>query len=449
MATLVAGAVGVAGLAACSGGSASTPASNPTPAPAGGATAATGSSAAPTTAPAAKAAAPSGGKTSLAQWYHQYGEKGTEQAVMKYAKDYETATAGVTVTVTWVPGDYSSKLATALAGGSGPDVYEGSPTVAMVKANQVAPLDDLLTADIKKDFNQKDLDAGTISGKVYSIKMIDDTGALYYRKSVLKNAGIEPPKTFDDVMAAAKKLTTRQQKGLFIGNDGGIGALLTLLPASAGSDILGSDGKIAFNNDKTVAAYEGLAKLNKDGGLLIGSPTDWTDPSAFIQGLCAMQWEGLWAYPAINDALKDDFDVMPWPPMPASGGEGSPVTFWGGWAEMANAQSKSLDAAKALVKWFWIDNTKIQTDWNSGYGFHVPPRISVAKDDDKLKDGRPLAFVQNMYTYGQILGPTWDAAMGTILQTALSNVVKFGKPAKDEVAQAAQKCQAELDNELK
>ena len=57
---------------------------------------------------------------SLAQWYHQYGEAGTEQAVQRYAAQYKKAK----VTVTWTPGDYDKKAAAALLTSSGPDVFE-------------------------------------------------------------------------------------------------------------------------------------------------------------------------------------------------------------------------------------------------------------------------------------------------------------------------------------
>lgn len=427
-----------------------TPTAAPTPAGAGGPSPGSptpATAASPTTAPAA-APASSSGKVDLAQWYHQYGEKGTEQAVLRFAQEYGQANPNVKVTVTWVPGDYGSKLAAALASGQGPDVYETMPTVAMVKAKQCAPLDDILT-DVKSDFNPKDLQAATINGKVYAVKMIDDTGTLYYRKSALDKASVQPPKTFDELREVAKKLTSRQQKGLFIGNDGGISSMLTLAPISAGATIIDDKG-IEFNTQMTVEAYENIAKLNKDGSLLIGSPTDWWDPSAFIQGLTAMQWGGLWAYPAIHDALKDDFGVMPWPEMKTSVSDAkpTPVTFWGGWGELANAQSKHLDEAKALIKWLWIDNTKIQIEWATAYGFHVPPRLSVAKQADKIKSGLPNQIVQDMYQYGVILPPTWDAAMGTILTTAFSNIVKLGRDAKTEVANAAKAADAELKSEL-
>ncbi|MDT0262349.1 hypothetical protein [Jatrophihabitans lederbergiae] len=36
---------------------------------------------------------------------------------------------------------------------------------------------------------------------------------------------MQPPQTFDELVTAAKKLTTKDVKGLFVGNDGGGGVL--------------------------------------------------------------------------------------------------------------------------------------------------------------------------------------------------------------------------------
>ena len=46
-----------------------------------------------------------GSTVTLQQWYHQYGEAGTQQAVEKYAAAYPDAT----VTVQWSPGDYDKQ----------------------------------------------------------------------------------------------------------------------------------------------------------------------------------------------------------------------------------------------------------------------------------------------------------------------------------------------------
>jgi multiple sugar transport system substrate-binding protein len=384
-------------------------------------------------------------KVKLSQWYHEYGEAGTQQAAERYAKDYTTVNPNVEVEMVWQPGDYAGQvLPAALLTDEGPDVYEGFPNVAMVKAGQVAPLDDIFTDEVKADFQPNDLNVNTIDGKIYAVKMIDDTGLLYYRKSILQDKGVNPPTTMDELIAAVKALDTGRVKGLFVGNDGGISALLNIAPWSAGSDFL-VDNQIVFNNDRTALAYQKVKELNDTGGLLIGSPTDWWDPSAFTQGLAAMQWTGLWAMPGVKAGIGDDFEVLPWPALDA---QGKPATFWGGWSEMVNAKSKHIDEAKAFVKWLWIENTANQQDWSLSYGFHVPPRLSAAASAEPLKTGPAAEAVQNLYADGHILPPQWTGAMGNYLTDAVSNIVKSGADPASTVADAATKCDAELKQVL-
>ncbi len=179
--------------------------------------------AAATEAPAA-AAAPAGEGVTLAQWYHEYGEAGTQEAVYRIAQEYTDMTDGVTIEVTWSPGDYNTKLNSALAAGTGPDVYESALNLGKVRAGHVVELDDLFPPEIKADFNEQDLALNSIEGHIYGVRMIIDTGVLYSRKSILDEAGVKPPTTWQELVDAAVALTGGRQKGLFLGNDGGINA---------------------------------------------------------------------------------------------------------------------------------------------------------------------------------------------------------------------------------
>lgn len=381
----------------------------------------------------------------LTQWYHQYGEAGTQEAAQRYAEEYTTVNPNVEVEMVWVPGDYSNTvLPAALLTDEGPDVFEGAPTVAMVEAGQIEPLDDLFTEEVRADFHPNDIDAATIDGSIYAVKMVNDTGLLYYRRSALEEAGVQPPTTMDELIAAATALNTGRVKGLFLGNDGGISALLNIAPWSAGVEFLTGD-EIVFNTERTVAAFEKVRELNETGALLVGAPTDWWDPSAFTTGLANMQWTGLWAMPQILRDVGEDFGISPWPAFDA---EGSPATFWGGWAEMVNANGANVDVAKEFVRWLWIENTAAQQDWNLSYGFHVPPRQSAAETAEPLQNPPASDAVQIFYDHGRILPPQWTPAMGTALTEALANIVRNGAPAADEVATAAQRSQEELDRLL-
>ena len=387
---------------------------------------------------------PNGTKLTLTQWYHEYGEKGTFQAVQRYAREYSLLNPHIAVRVVWVPGDYGTKLATALLTPDGPDVFEDQITEAMVSAGQVAPLDDLFTPEDLKDFNAKDIALNSVGGKIYGVKEIDDMQLLYFRKSVLKAAGVKPPTTMDELIAAAHALTTPTRKGIFLGNDGGVTALLTVLPWSAGSDFL-VNNRIVFNNPRTVASYEKLLELNQSGSLLMGAPTDWWDPSSLTQGLAAMQWCGLWAYPKIHSILGDDLGAIIWP---AFDNAGVPVTSLGGWTAMVNAQRPYVEEAKKFVKWLWIDNLKDQLDWCVGYGFHVPPRLSLAKRAPQLSAPIPAYAVKALGKYGQATPPLWNAAMTSDLTNSLTNIVKLGHNAARSVSNAATQCTRELNREL-
>lgn len=380
-------------------------------------------------------------KVKITQWYHQYGEAGTQEAAGRYAAEYTTVNPNVEVEMVWQPGDYSGQvLPAALLTDDGPDVFEGAPTVAMVKAGQIEPLDDLFTDEVKADFHPNNLAINTIDGKIYAVKMIDDMGMIYYRKTMLEAAGVQPPTNMDEVIAASAALDDGRVKGLFLGNDGGISALLTIAPWSAGSDFL-VDGEVVFNNERTILAYQKVKELHDSGSLLIGAPTDWWDPSALTTGLAAMQWCGLWAMPGIKAAIGDDFGVMAWPKLDD---EGQPATFWGGWSEMVNAKGKNVQASKDFVKWLWIDNTAAQQDWSLSYGFHVPPRISAAASAEPLKEGAAAEAVKILGEAGRILPPTWTGAMGTALTDALTNIVKNGADPAAELAAAETKVKEEL-----
>lgn len=339
--------------------------------------------------------------------------------------------------------DYGNKVHAALLGSNPPDVFEQSGIgVDLVKAGAVEPLDDLI-ADVKSDFNPASEAAFVVDGKTYGIKMINDPTFVYYRKSLFQKAGLQPPTSVDELIAAAKKLSTGKMKGIYIGPDGGVDALKYISLWSSGGDLLNDDKtKVAFNTDRTAQALLKIHELNASGGVLPDAPTFWWDPSAFTQGLVAMQWCGLWAMPGIQKVLGDDFGIFPFPALDS---KGTPATINGGWAEMVSAKSKNKEAAKAYVKWLWVTRADIQKDWNVGYGFHVPPRNSTAASTDKLKSGTAAQGVDILSKYGHAISPYWDSTMNTAYTDAVSTIVKNGGNALSILNTAAEKCQAELD----
>lgn len=384
-----------------------------------------------------------GGKVTLTQWYHAYGEQGTQQAVERYASEYTKANPDIAIKINWIAGDYETRLNSALLSSGAPDVFElGDFRAANVKSGRLAPLDDILSP-VKSDYAKAALDTATVNGKVYGVKMMDDVMMLYYRKSTLAKAGITPPQTFAELVAAAKKLTTGNQKGLFIGSDG-VGDIPYLLLWSNGGDLVDPSGKtVTFASPEGVAAIGGLKDLNSSGALLQGFTTDWFDPSAIEQNATAMQWCGLWAMPDIKKKLGDDFGVIPWPKF---GGAGAPAVRVGGWYHLVNAKGKNVAAAKKYVDWLWIQQTALQKDWCVSYGFHIPSRKSVAAQTTEFSSGPAQEAAGLSQQYGHSFPAVWNKTTTTAFIQAATKIAKGGDAA-GELASAAKTCQAELDQQ--
>ncbi|MEU7425173.1 sugar ABC transporter substrate-binding protein [Streptomyces sp. NPDC040750] len=374
----------------------------------------------------------------LSQWYHQYGEPGAEQAVQRYAAAYQKAH----VSVQWRPGNYDQQTAAALLTDSGPDVFEvNGPTLDQIQGGQVLDLTELL-AGVKDDFNPAVLTPKTYDGRVWGIPQVIDMQLLYYRRSLLADAGIEPPTTLDALVEAARKLTDGKVKGLFLGNDGGAGVLGGTPLHAAGLQLVTAEGKVGFDDPAAARTLGKLHRLYADKSLLLGAPSDWSDPAAFVQGLTAMQWSGLWALPQVRKELGDDFGVLPFP---KDGDHGRPSVPVGAYAAAVSARGRHKEAAKEYVKWLWVERTDHQEDFALSYGFHIPARISLAKKAAKLRKGAAADAVRFATDHGYSQPLLWTPAGQTAYQDALSRIIGSGADPERELRAVVRAVADELD----
>ena len=294
----------------------------------------------------------------LQQWYHQYGEAGTQQAVQKYAAAYPDAK----VKVQWSPGDYDKKAASALLTGSGPDVFEygNGPTVDMILGKQVVDLGDIL-GDAKADFTPALLERMTYQGKLYAVPQVIDMQLLVYRKCMLaegrRAAAPDGRRAHRRREEADHQATSRACSSATTAASGVLGGPMLW---SAGLDYLTKDNTFGFDDPAAAEALGKLRELCHQRSLLLGAPNDWFDPSAISQGLTAMQWTGLWTFPDLKKDLGDDFGVLPWPALDGTGAPSVPV---GAYGSCVSAKSQNVDAAKKFVKWLWVDQTDDQLDF--------------------------------------------------------------------------------------
>lgn len=394
-----------------------------------------GTSASPTA-----AASASGPLPELTQWYHEYGEEGTQDAVKKYAAAYTNAN----VTVKWNPGDYGKLLSAALLTNDVPDVFEAEmgASVDMIKAGQVADLTELMADSIDK-FNPAVIERMMYQDKLYAIPQVIDMHLLYYRPSLLTKAGItEPPKTFEALVDAATKMKTADMGGLFVGNDG-IGAMGTLLMLASGFNQLDdTKTKAGFLDPAFYAALVAYRDFFNSGALLQSASKDWYDGTPFINEETAMQWGGLWSMTDVQKAFGDDFGVLPFPAIGASGRQ---ATIFGAFGSCVAAKGKNVEAAKAFAKWLWVDQTSFQVEFANAFGTHVPAQPALASQASKLASGpgadAATMIVEHGFPASDML---WTGALGDAYSAAVTNVIKKNADPAKEFASVGEKAITEL-----
>lgn len=133
-------------------------------------------------------------------------------------------TSDVKVVLDTIPGaDYQQKLQTIINTPQAPDVFfnwGGGSIKPFVKAGLLLPLDDLMAKDpgLKSNFLPTVLDSASVDGKHYGIPMRGTQPVLLFsNKNVLADAGVQPPKTWDDLLAVVKKLKEKGKTPIALG----------------------------------------------------------------------------------------------------------------------------------------------------------------------------------------------------------------------------------------
>ncbi len=104
-------------------------------------------------------------------------------------------TSTAKVSVQWRPGNYDQQTAAALLTDAGPGRLRGrnGPNLDQIQGGQVVDLDRRDRGGAATTSTRRCSQPKTYEGKVYGIPQVIDMQMLYYRKSLLANAGVQPP----------------------------------------------------------------------------------------------------------------------------------------------------------------------------------------------------------------------------------------------------------------
>lgn len=216
-------------------------------------------------------------------------------------KEWEAANPDYTVRVEFLPWEQcQEKTMTLAAAGTPPAAaYMGSRTLKqLAAAGQIVPF--ALTDEELKSYEPSVISTVQFDDNVWGLPRAFSTQGLYYNKDLFTEAGVDMPdgpKTFDDVLTAAKAVTEKTKaKGFGIpaaDMDNTFHEFLPFLYANGGQ-VVDADGKVVFdspNNVETLKFYQELAKYAQEGP--IAYDRGKLEP-LFKEGQIAMYLSGAW-----------------------------------------------------------------------------------------------------------------------------------------------------------
>jgi multiple sugar transport system substrate-binding protein len=219
---------------------------------------------------------------------------------------------GVTIKREAVPGDtLIQKVLQQSSSKTLPDVLMlDNPDLQQIAASgALAPLDEFgLSAD---GYFKGVTDASTYDGKLYGLQPITNTIGLFYNEDILDKAGVKPPTTWEELKAAAKKLTAGKQYGIAFSAPPNYEGTWQFLPFMWSNG--GDEKNIA--TPETAAALQLLVDLVRDGSAS-KSVLNWTQADVndqFKAGNAAMMINGPWQFPVLNEEKSLHYEVVPVP----------------------------------------------------------------------------------------------------------------------------------------
>ncbi|WP_217209589.1 sugar ABC transporter substrate-binding protein [Streptomyces sp. AC550_RSS872] len=342
--------------------------------------------------------------------------------------------AGVKVEHTSVPGaslvpkvlqQASSRTLPDLLMVDNPDLQQIAQTGALTPLDQYG-ID-------SSGFAEGILSAGTYKGKVYGLAPTVSTIALFYNKDMLAEAGVAVPRTWDELKAAAAKLTRPGRYGVAVSAPATPESTWQYLP------FLWSNGgtEKQLDTPQAAQALQLWVDLVKSGSMS-KSVLNWTQADLhdqFLAGKTAMMVNGPWRIHALNKDKNLHWGVAPIP-VPRAGQ--TPVTPLGGevWTvPQSDSKERQEKAAQVLA---CLNDSTNQLALAEQY-LTVPSRTTVAAQYAEQVPSM-AAFVKSVEgarARTSELGVRWPKAatgMYTAIQSALT-----GEQTPEEALKDAQR----------
>ncbi len=347
------------------------------------------------------AALEKGGKITYWSW-----TPSAEDQVAAFEKAYPKV--DVTLVNAGTGNDHYTKLQNSIeAKSGGPDVaqieYFAMPQFALSDA--LLDLTPYGVGELKDKYTASTWNHVVSGDKLYGLPQDSGPMALFYNAKVFKQHKIEVPKTWDEYIAAAKKLTAADPKKFITADIGDAGFTTSMIWQAGGHpfSVEGTDVKVNFADEGTKKWTNTWNQLV--AGDLLSDIPPWSDAwyKALSDGTVATLPTGAWMPGVLEGSVakaSGDWAVAPMPTY-----DGTPVTAEsGGGAQAVMKQSKEPALATAFLRWLNSDPASLKVFTGKG-GF--PSTVAELKDP---------AFVDapSKYFGGQKINQVLTAAAGQV-----------------------------------
>lgn len=264
--------------------------------------------------------------------------------------------------------DLQTRIQTAVTSGQAPDVLNIGNTWAasLQSTGAFMPFDSAAMEAIggKDKFVKTALDTGGMPGQdPTSVPLYGLAYGLYYNKAMFKDAGLTPPKTWEEMVSAAKKLTTGDKYGMALaaGSYTENAHFAFINAAQNGAEFFDAEGKPTFATDGAVNGISRFLDLMQTDKVANTGNAQYDNATKavndFANGKVAMIINQNNAGSSIaSQGMKDDaYGVVPFP---APSGAKDIASMIAGINMSVFKNTKNKDGALKFVKFMTSEETQ-------------------------------------------------------------------------------------------
>jgi multiple sugar transport system substrate-binding protein len=286
--------------------------------------------------------------------------------------------------------------------------------------------------------------------KLYAVPITSDGGLLYYRTDLLTKAGVQPPKTWDEMLAACLKVQALPEaKGMSCYSGQfekyeGLTVNFSEAINSAGGEVVGKDGKPNIDTPEALAGLEELVKGFQSGAIPKAAITYKEEESrrAFQEGklLFLRNWPYVYALANKTDGSSKIAGKFAVAPLPGKSGPG--VSSLGGHDYAISKFAKNKATAMDFINFMASEERQkanIQgtsqaptfaslyddPELTKAFPYLAPLKASILGAQPRprvVKYGDVTAAIQSA-AYDALQGKTQPKQALTDLQTKLSSLI--------------------------